>query len=140
MSKLVPILLGLLILSPACRAEDKKAAKEEVVRKFATAFFSENKKDLLELSSDQLQMDFQKYFWIKEHMTGAKSEAREWKGKIEIVGSRREKIIATYVNLTESDEDVYEIAVDGKHYKVGVDDKLKVILFNDAEKKAAIAP
>jgi hypothetical protein len=139
MQKTASFLIVLLIAGSAaiagyaCAEEKPAEKKEAVVRTFVKAFFSEDKKSVIETCSGQMQSDMQKYFWIKTTVAGDKPAApREWNGKLEILSSKREKIISTYVNLTESEEDSFEIKVDGRRFTVAVDDTLKIIMFNDA--------
>lgn len=139
MQKAASLLIILLIAGSAaiagyaCAEEKPGEKKEAVVHTFVKAFFSEDKKGVIDSCSGQMQSDMQKYFWIKATVAGEKAAAtREWNGKLEILSSKRERIINTYVSLTESEEDAFEIKVDGRRFTVAVDDTLKVIMFNDA--------
>ena len=138
---LVLIIAGVFGFAGYALAEDQPLPKKEaVVRSFVKAFFSEDKKAVLDACSGQMKIDMQKYFWIKSAVAGEKPTAtNEWNGKLEILGSKREKVMNTFVELTQSQEDTFEIKVDGRRFSVAVDNAMKVILFNEASKPTADA-
>jgi len=130
---LVLIIAGVFGFAGYALAEDQPLPKKEaVVRTFVKAFFSEDKKAVIDACSGQMQTDMQKYFWIKSAVAGEKpAAAHEWTGKLEILGSKREKILNTLVELTETEEDAFDIKVDGRRFSVAVGNDLKVIVFTD---------
>ena len=138
---LVLIIAGVFGFAGYALAEDQPLPKKEaVVRTFVKAFFSEDKKAVLDACSGQMQTDMQKYFWIKGAVAGDKpAAAREWNGKLEVLGNKRERIISTFAELTESQEDAFDIKVDGHRFSVAVGNDLKVILFSDVSMPTAEA-
>jgi hypothetical protein len=132
MLHLIPAVV--LALAPAQDAE-KSSKREERVRQFVKAFFSEDEKTLLTLSSGRLQTDLKAYFWIRRSIHGDKAaEPRAWNGEIKILRSARRKILETEGVIVESEAEIYEVTVDAKPFQCGIDDHLNAVLFSSPPK------
>ena len=131
-------LLSMLVFTAAlhCLAEDKAPeTKEDAVRQFVTAFFSEDEKALEGICAGEMTRDMRSYFWIKRtlHENAKDIDAQHnWKGKIEILKSIREEIMSMQGVISQKEEDVFIVRVDGKRFKVGVDSDKHIILFDNA--------
>jgi len=118
-------------------AQDKQdaAKRQDLVRDFVKAFFREDEKTLLALSSGRLQSDLKAYFWIRRRIHGEKAaEPGAWNGEIKILRSARRKVFETEGRLAESEAEIFELTVDGKPYQCGLDDRGLAILFSDPPK------
>jgi hypothetical protein len=125
---------ALLALVPGQDA-DQASKRQERVRDFVKAFFSEDEKALLTLSSGRLQSDLKAYFWIRRKVHGERAlEPRAWKGEIKILRSARRKIFETEGEIVESEVEIFELSVDGKPFQCGLDDENRAILFRDPPK------
>ena len=121
----------MLALSPAQDA----AKRQDRIRDFVKAFFREDEKKLLTLSSGRLRSDLKAYFWIRRKVHGEKAvEPRAWNGEITILRSARQKILETEGELVELDAEIFELTVDGKPYQCGLDEQDLAILFSDPPK------
>jgi hypothetical protein len=119
----------------ACHAEDKIATpkQETAIRQFVTAFFSEDEKAVSELCADGMSRDMATYFWVKKTIHTTDCAAVPWKGSLEIISHQRESVMNIYATVSETEEDLFVIAVDKRRFKIGVSADAKIILFNNAE-------
>jgi len=126
----------MLIAAAAMAAQDpaKPSPREERVKQFVKAFFSEDEKTLLPLATGRLKADLENYFWIRRSIHGEKAAPRDWKGEIKILRSARRKVLNTEAVVQEEDAELFELKVDGKAYQLGMDDRNAVILFRDGAK------
>jgi hypothetical protein len=116
-------------------SQDQAATQEDVVRRFIRAFFSEDEKTLLPLSTGRAASDLKSYFWIRRKILDESSVVtRKWDGKIEILGKDREKLLAADRTEMDGFADVFKVAVNGKLFRCGLDESNKVVLFNDPVK------
>ena len=129
MLELLPALV--LALSPVQDA----AKRQERVRDFVKAFFREDEKTLLALSSGRLQSDLKAYFWIRRKLHGDQAvELRAWNGDIRILRSARAKVLETQGEIAETEAEIFELSVDGRPLQCGLDDESNAVLMNDLAK------
>jgi hypothetical protein len=115
--------------------QDRKTVQEDAVLKFIRAFFSEDEKTLLAISTGRAASDLKTYFWIKRKIQGDSTGVpRKWEGKIVIFGSDREKVLAADIFEADGSADIFKVAVDGKLFRCGLDETNKIILFNEPSK------
>ncbi|HVE43323.1 MAG TPA: hypothetical protein VNM14_25830 [Planctomycetota bacterium] len=117
-----------------CPVQDA-VKRQDRVRDFVKAFFREDEKTLLAVSSGRLQADLKAYFWIRRRIHGDKAaEPRAWNGEITILRSARRKVLAIEGGITESEAEIFELSVDGTLFQCGLDDEQRAILFSDPPK------
>jgi hypothetical protein len=126
----------LLFAAAAIAVQDgvTPSPREERVKKFVNAFFNEDEKSLLPLTSGRLKKDLENYFWIRRSIHGEKAAPRAWSGEIKILRSAHGKVLNTEAEIHEEDAELFELRVDGKAYQLGMDDRNAVILFRDGAK------
>jgi hypothetical protein len=130
-------MISLLLFAAAALPQGDPAQatpREERLRQFVKAFFGEDEKTLLALSSGRLKSDLEAYFWIRRKLDGEKAAPREWKGELKILKSVCKKVLSLDAELREEEMQVFEITVDGTAYHCGIDDRNTVALFGDSPK------
>jgi phenylacetate-coenzyme A ligase PaaK-like adenylate-forming protein len=132
MSSLISWSIVLLLIAVP---RDRKTAQEDVVRAFVTAFFSENEKALLGLTTGRTSSDLRSYFWIRRRLLGETDGVpRNWQGQIEILGKTQEKLLAADPTEEDTVADIFRISVDGRIFRCGLDQTNKVVYFSDPPK------
>lgn len=131
---LMVVALSTFSLLYAAEAKPARMQKEDIVRSFITAAFSEDLKAVDELTEGEMTQCFHSYVWLKTNLHGQNKEdhkAKPWSGTVTIVGKHREEVLSFYGNINRSEEDIFSVDVDGKPFEVGVSDNNKVVLFNN---------
>jgi hypothetical protein len=112
---------------------DKAPTKEQVVEDFIRAMLTEDQAALDKLCAGRVQADFRAYFWLRKSIHGAQKPRKRAVGKIKVEAAGRESVLSTEAELTQGKADFFTVTVQGKRFRVGLDEKDQVIVVCDAK-------